>query len=344
MGASEPVRWGILGLANIVRRLLPGIRGAGNARLAAVATQRPAAAAPLLAAQPDLRVHASYAALLDDPEIEAVYIPLPNTLHAEWTVRAAERGKHVLCEKPLATTVAEVERMAAAAERNGVHLLEAFMWRFHPQHARVRALLAAGAIGEPRLVRAGLSFGIDRTRPNIRLDPALGGGVIWDVGCYAVSIPRFLFEAEPRTIAAHAHVDPALGVDLSLAALATFPGERVALLDASMEQTRRSAYEVIGTRGSLRIEHFWIEPEQPAPIVVRGEDGSETTEIVPPVDPTGSRWSTSRRPCAAARPWPTGRPTRGRRSARWRPCSAPLPRVAPSRCSGRARHDAAAKM
>lgn len=284
MTADDPVRWGVLGLAGITRRAIPGIDGAPNARLAAVATRRPDAATPLLTGRPDLQVYHSYDELLADPAIEAIYIPLPNTLHAEWTIRAAEHGKHVLCEKPLATTRAEVERMAEAAERHGIHLMEAFMWRFHPQHARVKELLAAGAIGQPSLVRAGLSFGIDRSKANIRLTPELGGGVIWDVGCYAISIARFLFADEPETISAHARVDPAFNVDLSLAALATFPGDRVALLDASMERVRRSAYEIVGTTGSLRVERFWVDPDVPAPIVLRSEDGAETIEEIPPAN------------------------------------------------------------
>lgn len=281
MASSEPVRWGILGIANILRRFVPALREATNGRLVAVATRRPEAAAALVAAQPDLRVHRAYEDLLSDPEVEAIYIPLPNSLHAEWAVRAAAAGKHVLCEKPLATSLADVERMAAAATAHGTLLMEGFMWRFHPQHARVLALIAAGAIGEVRLVRVGLSFRLDRgATANIRWRPELGGGVLWDVGCYAMSIPRFLLGGEPQTIAATARHDAAFGVDISFAALATFPGERIALLDASMEAVRRSAYEVIGSTGSLRIAQFWAEPETEARLTLTDNDGRETIETV----------------------------------------------------------------
>jgi predicted dehydrogenase len=283
MTDAEPVRWGIMSLANITRRFLPGLRAASNARLVAVATRQPSRAEPLRAEQPDLRVYDHYEALLADPQIEAVYIPLPNTLHAEWVVKAAAAGKHVLCEKPLATTVADVERMAAAARQHGTLLMEAFMWRFHPQHARVRELIAAGVIGEPRVVHAGLSFTIDRTKPNIRLDPAVGGGVIWDVGCYAVSIARFIFVAEPERISATARIDPEFGVDLSLAALATFPGDRVALLEASMEMAGRNGYEVIGTRGSLRVRRVWTENDEEVRITVCA-GGDERVETLPPAN------------------------------------------------------------
>jgi predicted dehydrogenase len=284
MPTTDPVRWGVLSLAGITRRAIPALREAGNAHLAAVATQRPAVAEPLRAAQPDLRVFEDYEALLADPSIEAVYIPLPNTLHAEWAVRAAAAGKHVLSEKPMATTLADVERMAEAARRHGVLLMEGFMWRFHPQHARVRSLLADGAIGEPRLVRAGLSFALNRDVPNIRLTPEVGGGAIWDVGCYAISIPRFLFGAEPETISATARIDPVFKVDIALAALATFPGGRTALLDAGMDYVRRSAYEVVGTTGSLRIERFWTEPDTATRIILRDADGAETVETLSPAN------------------------------------------------------------
>jgi predicted dehydrogenase len=284
MPNDEPVRWGILSLANITRRFLPALNAASNARLVAVATRRPAAAEPLVASQPDLRVYHDYAALLADPDVEALYIPLPNTLHAEWAIRAAAQGKHVLCEKPLATTLAEVEQMTEAAARHPTLLMEGFMWRFHPQHARVRALLAGGTIGQPRLVRAGLSFTIDTSRPNIRLARDLGGGVIWDVGCYAISIARFLFDAEPATISATARIDPTWGVDLSLAALATFPGGRVALLDASMEYARRNAYEIIGTAGTLRIDRIWTEPDSVPRLTLTNADGVETVETLPPAN------------------------------------------------------------
>lgn len=282
MAVAEPVRWGVLGLANITRRFLPALRAVASAELVAVATARADAAEPLRADQPGLRVHGDYAALLADPAVEAIYIPLPNTLHAPWAVRALEAGKHVLCEKPLATTLADVEAITTAAARASRLVMEGFMWRFHPQHARVLEMVAGGAIGEPSLVRASLSFTIDRNRQNIRLDPALGGGAIWDVGCYAVSIPRFLFGAEPVAISAMARVDPVLGVDLSLAALATFPGNRMALLDASMERARRTQYEIIGPLGSIAIDSFWAEPDAPARLVHTDASGVQTTEMVAP--------------------------------------------------------------
>lgn len=284
MSVTRPVRWGILGLANITRRFIPAVRQASNAHLVAVATRRPEAAAKWLVDQPDLRVETTYEALLADPSIEAIYLPLPNTLHADWAIQAAAAGKHVLCEKPLATSLADVERMVVAAERHSTLLMEGFMWRFHPQHIRLRELINADAIGQPRLVRAGLSFLLARDPANIRLNAELGGGAIWDVGCYAISIPRFLFGAEPVTISATARIDSVFNVDLALAALVTFPDNRTALLDASMEAVRRSGYEIIGTTGRLRIEQFWAEPEAATRIIMTAADGSETVETLPPAN------------------------------------------------------------
>lgn len=280
MSTDRPVGWGVLGLAGVTRRIIPALHAASNARLVAVATQRPATTGPLRTLDPALRVHDTYEGLLADPAVEAVYIPLPNTFHARWAMSAAAQGKHVLCEKPLATSVADVQAMVDAAARHRVLLMEAFMWRFHPQHARVRELLAGGAVGEPRLVRVGLSFTIDTSQPNIRLNPALGSGAVWDMGCYGISVARFLFDAEPAMIAAMARIDGALNIDLAMAGMAVFPGGGMVLLDAGMDYAPRNGYEVIGTTGSLRIDRFWIEPEQPAVIVLRGADGSERTETV----------------------------------------------------------------
>jgi predicted dehydrogenase len=278
MASDRPVGWGILGLANITRRILPALQQAANARLVALASHRPAIAAERLADQPAVRCYEDYAALLADPEVEAIYCPLPNSLHVEWCQRAAAAGKHILCEKPLATSLADTERLVTTVERQGVLLMEGFMWRFHPQHARVRSLLTTGAIGQPRLVRASLSFAINRQLPNIRLTAELGGGAIWDLGCYAVSIARFLYQAEPLTISAVVTRDEALALDLSLAAVATFPDGRLAQLYASMEALRGSSYEVVGSGGALRIAQLWLEPEQPSQLTLTGADGQEQSE------------------------------------------------------------------
>ena len=282
--SNDPVRWGILGLAGSSHRMVRAMTVAANARLVAVATQRPGVTDQLRQTNPDLAVYQNYEQLLADARVEAVYIPLPNSFHAKWTMKAAAAGKHILCDKPLATSLEAVELMLQAAQQRRVQLMESFSWRFHPQHARVKALLAAGAIGEPRVLRIGLSYMLDRSVPSIRLNPALGGGATWDIGCYALSAARFLFGAEPLMVMGTATFDAQTDVDLSLTALLTFPGDRVALVDGGMNYVPRGEYEVIGTTGRLRVERFWLEPDTPARVVVRDATGQERIETIPPAN------------------------------------------------------------
>src|SRR3954447_13087611 len=184
------VRWGVLSTANIGRRaVLPAIQRSRNGELVAVAS-RDADKARAFAADLGIpRAYASYEQLLADPEIEAVYIPLPNSMHREWTIKAAQAGKHILCEKPLGLNAAECAEMDAAARQNGVLLMEAFMYRFHPQTERVIQLIRQGAIGHPRLIHAAFTFRLSNPA-NIRLQSDLGGGSLMDVGCYCVNVSR----------------------------------------------------------------------------------------------------------------------------------------------------------
>ena len=180
----DKLRFGVLSTANIGRAAVnPAIQAARNAELVAVASRDGERAREFAAQGAIPRHHGSYEALLDDPEIDALYIPLPNSLHREWAIRAAEKGKHVLCEKPLALTAAEGREMAAAADAHRVKLMEAFMYRFHPRTEKVIELVRGGRIGELRAIRSAFTFRL--TRPdNIRLKPELGGGALMDVGCY----------------------------------------------------------------------------------------------------------------------------------------------------------------
>ena len=194
------LRFGIIGTAKIARRVVPGIAAADRCEVVAVGS-RDAGTAQAFAGELGIpRAHGSYEALLADPEVDAVYIPLPNHLHAPWAIRAAEAGKHVLCEKPLATTVADAERMARRAERAGVVLMEAFMYRHHPSWVALRELVADGRIGRLMSVQTWFSFYNDDPT-NIRNIPEAGGGALFDIGCYAVNLSRMLFDAEPTTVA-----------------------------------------------------------------------------------------------------------------------------------------------
>ena len=259
MGVA-PVRWGILSTARIGHRLVEGAANTHTAEIVAVASRDAARARAFADGHGIARAHGSYDALLADPEVDAVYVPLPNSMHVEWTKRALEAGKHVLCEKPMDRRPAQVERAFAVAQKAGLILSEAFMWRHNPQTARLRELLDDGAIGEVRLVRAAFSFMLDR-EVDVRLDPALHGGALMDVGCYAVSGARFVVGSEPLRATAEVVTGPT-GVDMRLTAMLRFGGDVVATIDCGLDLTSRSELEVAGTQGRIVLRDPWhcVEP------------------------------------------------------------------------------------
>jgi predicted dehydrogenase len=275
------MRWGILGAARINRSIIPALRAANGHSLEAVASREPGKAESYAAEWQIPRHFGGYDALLADPDIDAVYIPLPNHLHAEWTIRAAEAGKHVLCEKPLALTVAEVDRIAAAATAAHVHVAEAFMYRHHPQTLAVRELVAGGAIGTLRFVRGCFSFTLDRPG-DVRFDPAKGGGALWDVGCYPVSYARTIAGAEPETVQATAVMGPT-GVDMSVGAVLRFPGNVVALVDASFVAPFRTEVEVVGSTGSIRVARPFKPGARETVLLIRGDETLEHAVEAPPL-------------------------------------------------------------
>lgn len=219
---AEPIRWGILGAARFARQqMAPAIHAARGARLAALATSSPEKAAPFEAFAPGLEVHDSYEALLADPEIDAVYIPLPNTLHVEWTLKAVAAGKHVLCEKPVAMAASDIDRLIAARDASGLLVAEAFMIVHHPQWQRTRTLLRDGAIG--RLLHVDAAFSYFNDDPgNIRNRAETGGGSVPDIGVYTLGGARFATGAEPERLAAR--VRRAGGVDVFAHVWAEFDG------------------------------------------------------------------------------------------------------------------------
>lgn len=277
------VRWGVLSTANIGRAAVnPAIQESVNGTLDAVAS-RDGERARVFAAEHGIgRAHGSYEALLDDPEIDAVYIPLPNALHREWTVRAARAGKHVLCEKPMALDGGECEEMAAAAREAGVLLMEAFMYRFHPRTERVLGMLAEGRVGEPRSVRSAFTFRL--TRPdNIRLDPTLGGGALMDVGCYCVNVARTLAGAEPVEAMATARWTER-GVDDELTGVLRFPSGLTAHFDAALTMERCEFYEVAGPDGHLRVDAAFLPGTGEVVIEERRGRAGTTLHHVPGAD------------------------------------------------------------
>jgi D-xylose 1-dehydrogenase (NADP+, D-xylono-1,5-lactone-forming) len=267
--ADRVLRWGLLGTARINRAVIPPLRASLANRLLAVASREPARAAAYAREWGIERAHGSYEALLADPEVDVVYIPLPNHLHAEWTIQAARAGKHVLCEKPLALTVAEVDAMEAAAREGGVVLAEAFMYRHHPQTLRVKELVDGGAIGRVRFVRGTFSFPLARP-DDVRLRPEWGGGCLWDVGCYPLSLTRFLLGSEPVEVAGAQVLGPT-GIDETFAGQLVFPGGVLAQVDAGFRSPVRAEVEVAGTEGTIRVRNPW-KPDPATPILVtRGE-------------------------------------------------------------------------
>jgi xylose dehydrogenase (NAD/NADP) len=243
--------WGILGAARINRALVPPIQTSSRSRLIGVASRdkaRAEEAARLFGAP---KAYGSYEELLADPEIAVVYVPLPNHLHAEWTIRAARAGKHVLCEKPLACSVEDVERIADVARSAGVVVAEAFMYRHHPQTLRVRELVASGAIGPAVFVSGSFTFTLDRPG-NYRESPAEGGGSLWDVGCYPVSFSRFVLGEEPVEAIGREWLGPS-GVDLTFAGLLRFPSGALASFDCGFRGPFRARMEIVGTEGAILV-------------------------------------------------------------------------------------------
>ncbi len=253
--AEQPrLRWGILGDAAINDAFIPGVMAASNGELAAIASRRPEAGARSAARWSIPTVHASYDDLLADSEVDAVYIPLPNHLHAEWTVRAADAGKHVLCEKPLALTLEEIDDIELAAERNHVQVMEAVMYRFLLRWRKAEELVWSGAIGDPRVVRIGFAFYHPSAGYNIRFDPAVGGGIIWDMGCYAVNMARMLLRAEPISAYATPHSRPGAEVETSVEMILRFPEDRSELAHVSFDYANPySQAEVVGTEGWISL-------------------------------------------------------------------------------------------
>ena len=285
MGNNSKLRWGILGAARVNERLLPAIVEAHNAELIAIASRRPGAAAQTLAQyapqQQGVHTYDDLDELLHNPDIQAVYLPMANHEHAEWALRAIEQGKHVLCEKPMALTVADIEAIEAAARRRNVTVMEGFMYRFHPQHARVLELIRSGLIGEIRSVRASYSF-MMRPARMYRLAESVGrgGGAMWDIGCYAIHSARLFFDHAPLAVTAMARYVES-GADITTSGIMDFGDGRFAHIDFSFERARRCEYEVIGTKGGVKCHTVWQLPGDVPVLSWWTEDGQQCEERLP---------------------------------------------------------------
>ena len=275
------VKWGIVSTADINQKVIPPAHASPEVELIAVASRDQARAEAYAGEWGIERAYGSYEALLEDTDVEAVYVSLPNTLHVDWSIRALEAGKHVLCEKPMSRHTKDVERAFDAAERTGRLLTEAFMYRHNPQTARVVKLVEEGAIGELCVIRSAFSYALYDT-DNIRLRTDVEGGSLMDVGCYCVSGSRLL-GGEPESVYGQAYVGPS-GTDWVFTGLMRFPDEVLATFDCGTCLVERDELEAIGTEGSLFLDDPWHCYE---PVIELRRDGELERIELDPVDSYG---------------------------------------------------------
>lgn len=273
---ARKLRWGILGVAKINERVLPAFAKAANVELRGIASRSLEKAQAAAKAANIPQAYGSYDALLDDPAIDAVYNPLPNTLHAEWTKKAAERGKHVLCEKPLTPTAAEAQELVAYCESKKICLMDGFMWPHHPRTAALKKFISDGKIGPVRRVAGSFTWQMGQLdTQNIRMQRELAGGSLLDVGCYPVYGIRWAMGAEPIRAWATARYEHDCDVEMS--GTLWFADGRVATFDCGFIHPYRQGLEIIGTTGVVHIHDMWVPPRR-AIFEVR-RDGSYEAEV-----------------------------------------------------------------
>ena len=275
--SKRSLNWAVLGVGQISEVVAPAIRDSDWAVAYAVASRTLDKADGFARRHGFSRSYGSYEAVLEDPAVEVVYNPLPNWLHCDWTLRALEAGKHVLCEKPLAEDMAECRRMVVVSRQCGRSLMEAFAYRFHPQTAKVKELVGQGSLGELRLIRSSLGFPLDFSRPNVRLKPSPGGGALMDVGCYCIHVMRYLTDEEPRTVLGLSQGVPESGVDLTFGGMLVFPGGCLGLFSGSFRTAPDFQLEIVGSRGRLLVP----SPFKPDPThsALRLEVEGETRDL-----------------------------------------------------------------
>jgi xylose dehydrogenase (NAD/NADP) len=254
------LRWGILGCAQIAtNNIIPAIRESEYGEVAAIASRDESKAKQTAEALGIPRAYGSYEALLADSSIDAVYIPLPNHLHYEWTIRAAEAKKHILCEKPLSLNEREAVQMAEACEKNGVKLAEAFMYRYHPRYGRIKEIIRSGEIGELRGMQGMFTINTASADGNIRFRADMGGGSLYDVGCYLISAARLLLEKEPQAVTVRSLFSPEHdNVDMMASGLLEFDGGVNMTFQCGMWAEFRNALEIIGTDGRIEIPDAFL--------------------------------------------------------------------------------------
>lgn len=277
----QRLRWGILSTARIgTQKVTPGLQRSDRGEVVAIASRDEAKAR---AAADELgipRAHGSYEALLEDPEVDAIYNPLPNHLHATWTLAAAEAGKHVLCEKPLAMNADEAQQMVDGCRAAGVVLVEGFMYRLHPQWVQVREVVASGRLGELLAVQSFFSFS-NRDPADIRNIAEFGGGALMDIGCYCIDLSRMLFDDEPARAVGAVRLDPEFGTDVVSSGVLGFPGGGQATFTCSTVSAPDQRVHVVGTEARLTVEMpFNAPPDRSLRLLVTSEGPLESPEVI----------------------------------------------------------------
>jgi predicted dehydrogenase len=282
---AKKVSWGVLGVAKIgVEKVIPAMQRGVHSSVDAIASRDDARAKEAAAMLHIAKSYGSYEALLADPAIEAIYNPLPNELHVLWTLRALEAGKHVLCEKPIALTAKEAQRLTSAAKASGRHVAEAFMVRFHPQWRRARDIAQSGEIGETRAIQTFFSYYL--TDPTNIRNKLPGGGALYDIGCYAILTARYIFGAEPLRVVGVVDRDPTMGIDRLTSGIIEFPGGRHLTFVCSTQLAGHQRVTIGGSKGRVEVQiPFNAPPDRPTRIIVdSGADlfgGGERVEEFP---------------------------------------------------------------
>jgi predicted dehydrogenase len=275
------IRWGILSTAKIgVAKVIPAMQRGTLTEVVAIASRSEAKAVEAADKLGIPRSYGSYEALLADPEVDAIYNPLPNDQHVPWSIKALEAGKHVLCEKPIGLSASEGRKLAdVAAKYPNLKLMEAFMYRHHPQWRTAKELIKSGKIGKLRTIQTFFSYYSDDPH-NIRHDPAMGGGGLMDIGCYAISLSRWLFDAEPSRVLAHVEIDPNWGIDRMAAAILDFGDGGSATFTCSMAVNPLQIVHVVGTEGRIELSEVPFNAPNSVPCALRVQQGNGAIERI----------------------------------------------------------------
>jgi len=274
---SKKLRWGVIGCAGIaVGSVIPGIQQSETGEVVAIASRGIEKAEKVAAELNIAKAYGSYEELIQDPDIDAIYVPLPNHLHMEWSIKAMEAGKHVLCEKPIALNAEQAQQMADAAKKAGVHLAEAFMYRFHPRYDRIKEIIRSGEIGTLRGIHGTFTFNNASDSANVRYRKEWGGGSIYDVGCYPISAARLILEREPEAATVHALLSPEHdNVDMMASGILEFSDSVALTFDCGMWAAFRNTLEILGTEGRIEVPSAFVADPN---FIVHSKDGRRVEE------------------------------------------------------------------